>query len=175
MNISYTLGQEDLIRFNLFHLTKHPKSRRAIRIQQAIIIVLLLCYVGIAVARQDMPLPMGIGLFFLAAAIGLVAQHLLFRFLITRQMKRILAKEKNHQNYGKKSMRFEEDRLVETTPGRNHAIRYDKLFTAIETKKDFYLYEEPSMAYVIPKRDLNEEEMASIRRYLNMKSKKEAL
>ena len=76
MNSSYTLGQEDLIRFNLFHLTKHPKSRRAIRIQQAIIIVLLLCYVGIAVARQDLPLPLGIGLFFLAAAIGLpISRH----------------------------------------------------------------------------------------------------
>lgn len=168
MHINYEINQDDLIEFYMFHM---QYDRRAIR---ARFLQALLGCCAIAVITFGLIAYFHINALegWIVGIITMLAFFWLYQFFFRAMMRRrilaLLKKNHPYDSYGAKSMTFEKDHLMETTNGLKRKLFYKDILRSLETKDYFYIYEQPGVAYTLPKRCLSNKASEEIRNYLKM-------
>ena len=168
MHINYEVTQDDLIEFYLFHMQYDRRAIRA-RFFQALLgcfVIAVITFGVIAYFKLDAIKGWIVGILIMIAFFGLY--QVFFRIMMRQRIIALLKKNHPYDSYGAKSMTFEKDHLMETTGGLKRKLFYKDILRSIETKDYFYIYEQPGIAYTIPKRCLSNKASDEIRSYLNM-------
>lgn len=170
MKVEYEIRPDDLIEFNMFHLSMDKRAQRALRIQLGIPLVIIFLIILYQYFEKNVTFVTGILIFAGIAVVWTYAYRKFFRKLVENKMRKILKKSDYKENFGPKTMEFHDKYLMETTGGRKKKLFYKDVFRSVETKTHIYIYEGPGIAYTLPKEFLTEEQIEEIKDKLGMKA-----
>lgn len=144
MEIRYTNTLGDLVRFNLYHLSR-------MGVVQVLIVVLVGIHVstfGVDILELDQPLAIRIASFVLSLAIlfgVLVALELLVLFLSYKPAK-------NRSILTDHVLRITDDGIVEETPLSSSTVAWSAIPRIAQNSRYLFVYVQQNSAHVVPKR-----------------------
>ena len=172
MNIEYEITPEDLIQFNLFHMDMDPQAKKAFMIQSSIPSIMLFIFMVYRYYKASFPFVKGLLLFVGLVVIWTFGYRFIFKKILEWKMRKILKVKGKDHNFGKKTMEFHKDYLMETTGGRKKKLFYKDIYRSVETKDYIYIYEAPAVAYTLPKSCLTSEQVEFIKEKLHLEKVK---
>lgn len=158
MNLSFILTEEDIIRFNVFHINRSPKRKKVIFWQKVLtpIFFFLLAFLFSRITDQPQ-----IFLFILAAIAGVVwffYYPKYFQHSVTRQVTNAVKKKRVKMKTGQYQLLMTDKGYTYVKPEGRQRESWKSIEEFVEDEETFYLYNSPYSAIVLPKRELEKPE-----------------
>ncbi|MBO0993964.1 YcxB family protein [Bacillus sp. SD088] len=155
MEITYSLTEEEYLKFNLFHVKNSNTVKRALNIQRFLFPVLFIVFSYFFSKVTDMPF-LGIFIPFLLISILWVIFYpkYFYRFII-RNTKKLIRERENEGLLGEHRMTLLEEGLVDITPNKETKVTWSGIQGLKEDEQAIYLYNSSVSAYILPKKDLH--------------------
>lgn len=154
MEITYTLTEDDYIKFNLYHTKQSETVQKNLFIQRIIGPILFIMFAIIFGLFSNLSL---IGLlitFSILSVLWYFFYPAYFYNLITRNVEKTIREGNNDTVLGQQQLIFKEDELVNLTLFGKTAVKWQGITELKEDEDYFYLYNSAVSAYIIPKRAL---------------------
>ncbi|MDO5302263.1 MAG: YcxB family protein [Tissierellia bacterium] len=161
MPIQFTITEEDYIELNLRNLHQNPKANRAIAIQLFIPILIFGLIFAFLFFTGKLTFRSGAVLVGLAIAIPVV-YVLTLKKLLSRRLKKVLRRDPQGVDLGERSAQIH-DWGIEDDGSK---LVFTHLHHIEENKAYFYFFQREDDAYIIPKRDLSEEQIRYIQKVI---------
>lgn len=162
MEINYTLEKEDYLQFNLKQLTHNKRTKRAMIIQMIIpTLVILAITIFFGIKGELSPLRLGLCVFLLFAWPFVYIKF--FKSSVKKRLIRIIDKKADELNLGKRTLRIDEKGLRDV----HGNLPFTHLHHIEESKGYYFFHETIDAAYILPKRDLTQEQDQYIRQLLS--------
>lgn len=173
MEITHRLETEDYVQFNLFQIQDSEKLKKRLAIQR---LVVSLLFIGIALfAYVFLP-----RISLLVAGIFLMISLFWYLYFPTFSKNQVVKSTEKTIASGHLSTLFDEVRLKidkdgieEITSRGNHLNSWSAIQSIKETEDYFYLFMTQASALIIPKRNLNEEELVELKKWIDRYYQKE--
>lgn len=154
MEIHYTLEKDDYLNFNLKQLSTDEKIKRAMASQIFIPVLVILALVAWYWYKDQLsPLRIGVFLFLLVAWPLLYLK--LFKYTITKRLKSIIDQRAKELNLGERTLYIDEKGIKDQYGN----LPFTHLHHIEEGKNYYFFHETREAAYILPKRDLSQEEL----------------
>lgn len=155
MEFKYNLSEEDYIHFNLFHLKNSKAASRSLTIQRwsGPILFIVLYTIGDQTS-------LGLSLTILLSILWLFFYPKYFYNYTIRHVKKMIKEGKNANLLGEHKMTLTEEGIIDTTTNGETKVNWSGIETYKEDNDYFYLYNSSVSAYILPKRDIQNEEIS---------------
>ena len=167
MDITYTLTEEDYLKFNLYHIKNSKTGIRALNLQRFVppLLFIVLAYLMTVVMEASFVVMIGYAL--VISIPWIVFYPAYFKRTIAQNAKKMLKEGDNEGLLGKQHMVTTDEGIIVNSGVGATNVSWAGLKKFKEDNDNFYLYNGSLSAYVLPKRDLiNIEEL---RNYFIMK------
>ena len=167
MKINFELTEEDYLHFNLFHLRNSEIVKKLIQ-KNRILTSLSLIVIGLILSFIIF---LGAGSFDIVLfIIFLVVSILMYLFYPQYAIKTAIKRlKKNISDDARKKMfthyefEFSNEGIVEKTPYNETKMNWNAIYSFKEDSDYFYLYPDPTRAYIIPKKECeNQNELKNL-------------
>lgn len=161
MEINYTLTPEDYIQFNFKQFSQNDKMKRSMMIQLMVPILVVLAILIFRIVQKTVTTGF---IIFIVAAIVLwpIIYTYFFKRTLRRRLEKITRERASELDLGPRSVFIDENGLRE----EKSILHFSDLIRIEETVGYYFFHQTEDLAYILPKRDLSEEEIEYIRSLL---------
>lgn len=161
MEINYTLTPEDYIQFNFKQFGQNDKMKKTMMAQLTIPILVVLAILIFRFVQKTVTTKF---IIFIVAAIILwpIIYTYFFKRTLRRRLEKITRDNADELDLGPRTVFIDEKGLRE----ENSILRFHDLIRIEETVGYFFFHQTEDLAYILPKRDLSEEEIDHVRKTL---------
>ncbi|SDI09238.1 YcxB-like protein [Desulfosporosinus hippei DSM 8344] len=152
MNLKYELNKQDLIDFNIFHITYSKLSKRSFFLQRYILSLSFLILPFILRNFSTIPFE-----YWLTVCILLYLYWVAFfpkriRKIVTRKISRMLEQGKNQSVIGRHDLTLSNTGIVDLSENSEAKTQYTEIHDIVEDKEHIYIYVNANSAHIIPNR-----------------------
>lgn len=161
MEIKYMLEKEDYLQFNLKQLSRHKKTKRAMGIQ-IILPMIVLLVMGLFLGLKGQLNLFKIGVLVLLLVAWPFIYIRFFKRSLKKRLLRIIDQREKELHLGPRTLRIDEKGLRDVYG----SLPFTRLHHIEETVGYYFFHETEEAAYILPKRDLNQEQLDYIKNLL---------
>lgn len=154
MEIKYTLEKEDYLQFNLKQLSSDKRTKKSMGIQMLIPMLILVVLGIFFLATGAMTLAKGGLLLVLLIAWPFIYVNF-FKKSVKKRLIRIIDQRAKELNLGPRTLRIDEKGLRDV----HGSLPFSRLHHIEESKGYYFFHETQDAAYILPKRDLTQEQV----------------
>ncbi|WP_273130862.1 YcxB family protein [Bacillus weihaiensis] len=158
MRITYHLTEEDYLHFNLFHLKNSKAGRHALAIQRYLTPIMFIAIAFLFSSINDIPILFMLIPFAIMAIIWFLFYPKYFYHTVKKNAKKMLKEGKNDGIVGKHEMTLSEEGISDHHSTGETKVNWSGIQEFKEDSDYIYLYNSSVSSYIIPKRDLEEQE-----------------
>ena len=164
LEINYRLKEEDYVNFNMFHIKHSKTATRSLHMQRYLAPVFFIAISYVFSLLGDVPL-FGLFITFLIMSIlWIIFYPKYFYHFVKSRTKKFIREGKNDGLIGEHRMVMTEEGIKDFTTNGETSVRWPGIISFKEDNLYIYLFNTSVSAYILPKRDLSNEE--EIRNYL---------
>ncbi|KUP04350.1 hypothetical protein Q73_15875 [Bacillus coahuilensis m2-6] len=169
MELTYTLTEEDYLRFNVFHIKNSATGKKALNIQRYVtpVFFVVIAYVFSIILHKpflEVFLP-----FFIVGALWVLFYPKYFYNHITRTVKKAFREGNNEGLLGQHRLTIDDEGFVDETANGLTRLAWAGVVEVKEDEHSLYIYNSAVSAYILPKQEIDKVE--GFRKYLNVKLK----
>ncbi|XDD45293.1 YcxB family protein [Leptospira sp. WS39.C2] len=152
MELEYTLTEEDILNFNIYHSDNSPTTKKNILIGRTIVPIILIAFIFLLGFPNDKNFFIGISIIYLPIlSIWLIFYPKYIRYSIKKNVKALLAEDLNTGMIGYQKLIITETEFIQITEFSN-TQRFKEFITKIEESSEYiYLYLSSITTLIIPK------------------------
>lgn len=152
MNFKYELNKQDLIEFNIFHITYSKLARRSFFLQRYIFSLSFLILPFIIRNFTNMPLGYWLVVFILLYIYWVAFYPKRIRKIVSRKITKMLAEGKNHSVVGTHNLAISETEIVDNSEHSEARTPFNAVENIVEDKEHIFIYVNADSAHIIPTR-----------------------
>jgi YcxB-like protein len=158
MNIEYDRTIDDLIEFNMFHISHSPLIKRQLLIAQVIMAVLItIMILSLSYIVETRLTPIAYILGTLSGILVFIAYPDIYRASTIRRVRTLLNEGSNKSMLGRQIVYLSPEGIFCRTGAGESKINWSAIVKVIESDKYFFLYTGSINALLIPKGSLHTE------------------
>ncbi|MBM9548749.1 YcxB family protein [Leptospira sp. 201903074] len=152
MEIEYSLTEEDILNFNLFHSDHSPTTKKNMLIGRLLLPIILITFIFLLGFPRNLDFNIGIGvIFFPIILIWFLFYPKYFHYCIKKNVKKLLAEDLNTGMIGFQKLLINENEFIQITDF-SKIQRFERFITKVEENdKYIFLYLSSITAMIIPK------------------------
>jgi len=150
MNFEYQLNKEDLIDFNVFHITYSKSARRSLFLQRYILSLSFLVLPFFLRQFTNIPLVYWLAVFILLYVYWVAFYPKRLNKLVSKKISKMLAEGKNNSVVGAHNLTISEDGIVDRSEQTEAKTQYSTIENIVEDKKHIFIYVSANSAHIIP-------------------------
>lgn len=150
MNYRYELNAQDLIDFNIFHITYSKLARRSFFVQRYILSLSFLILPFILRNFTTMPLEYLMVIFFLLYIYWVAFYPKRIKKIVSRKITKVLAEGKNHSVVGTHNLTITEEEIVDISEHSEARTPFQSVENIVEDKGHIFIYVNANSAHIIP-------------------------
>lgn len=152
MKFEYELNKQDLIDFNLFHITYSKLTRRSFFLQRYILSLSFLILPFILKNFTNMPLGYWLVIFILLYLYWVAFYPKRLKKIVSRRISKMLAEGKNKSVVGAHNLTISEDGIVDRSEHSEAKTQFGAIENILEDKEHIFIYVSADTAHIIPTR-----------------------
>lgn len=164
MEIQYHLSEEDVVKFNLYHVKNSRIGKNSLRWQRIFSPVIFLLFAYFLTIFTELEAGPLYATFVVTAILWVIFYPKYFYFHITRQVRKMLREGKNEGLVGDHEMRLTKAGITDSSSTGETKLTWQGISEIHEDADYFFLYNSSVSAYILPKRYIDEPEQ--FREYL---------
>ncbi len=170
MNFEYKLNQQDLIDFNLFHITYAKSTRRSYFIQRYILSLSFLVLPFIIKQFTNMPLGYWLVGFTLLYLYWVAFYPKRLKKIVSRRISKMLSEGKKSSVVGSHNLTITENGIVDRSEHSEAKTQFSGIENIVEDKDHIFIYVSANSAHIIPIRMfVNEEQKNELLNFLRQR------
>jgi len=170
MNFEYELNKQDLIDFNLFHITYSKLTRRSYFIQRYILSLSFLVLPFLLRQFTNMSLGYWLVVFILLYLYWVVFYPKRLKKIVSRKISKMLAEGKNKSVVGTHNLVISENGIVDRSEHSEAKTQFSAIENIVEDKEHIFIYVNANSAHIIPIRIFeNEDQKKELLTFLRQK------
>jgi len=150
MNFEYELNKQDLIDFNLFHLTYSKLSRRSYFIQRYILSLSFLVLPFLLRQFTNMPLGYLFIVFILLCLYWVVFYPKRIKKIVSRKISKMVDEGKNNSVVGTHKLTLSQNGIVDKSEHSEAKTEFIAIENIVEDKEHIFIYVSSNSAHIIP-------------------------
>lgn len=152
MNFSYELNKQDLIDFNMFHITYAKLTRRTFFLQRYIISLSFLLLPFFLKEFTSIPLVYWLFIFGLLYVYWVVNFPKRLEKIVTKKITAMLAGGKNQSVVGSHDLSVSEAGIIDKSEQSEARTPFEEVQDIVEDKRHIFIYVSSNSAHIIPYR-----------------------
>ena len=170
MNFVYELNKQDIIDFNLFHITYSKLSRRSYFLQRYIFSLSFLVLPFLLRQFTNMPLGYWLVVFICLYLFWVTFYPKRLKRIVSRRISKLLAEGKNNSVVGGHNLAITDDGIVDRSEHSEAKTQFSAIESIVEDKEHIFIYVSANSAHIIPSRIFeNEDRKAEFLTFLRQK------
>lgn len=170
MNFEYKLDEQDLIDFNLFHITYSKLTRRSYFIQRYILSLSFLVLPFLLRQFTNMPIGYWLAVFILLYLYWVAFYPRRLKKIVSRRISKMLAEGKNSSVVGTHNLAISENGIFDRSETSEAMTQFGSIANIVEDKKHIFIYVNENSAHIIPIRIFeNEDQKKELMTFLRQK------
>lgn len=167
MEIEYNLTEKDYIQFHIFHVKNTKIAKRSLMINRIVGPIFFLVF-GYLYSQIEGGINSGLmTTVLILSALWVIFYPKYFESLVARNTKKGLKEDNIQGLIGHHRLVMKDDGVYDSTSTGTTSARWNSISEFKEDKYNFYLYFSSTNAYVIPKREIENED--EVRQYIQSK------
>jgi Ca2+/Na+ antiporter len=158
MKIEYNLASEDYIHFNLFHLKNSKTSLKSLYLQRYLSPLFFILVSIVFAIMGDLHLLSTLIPFLVLSVLWVIFYPKLFYRHVRKNVQKMFKEGKNEALLGEHTMILMDEGFVESNSTGESKVKWSGISEVKEDEAFLYLYNSAVSAYIIPKRDLSNQE-----------------
>ncbi|AGA67927.1 hypothetical protein Desdi_0381 [Desulfitobacterium dichloroeliminans LMG P-21439] len=155
MEITYSLSEEDYLKFNLFHIKNSEPAKQALKKQRFLGPVIFMAFAAFLSLTGNRPTEEVFIVFALLSVLWFIYYPKYFYRYVTRNSKTLLRAGRNDDLFCEHHMDLADEGIVDTTARGETKLNWAGIQAIREDEDNLYLYNSSISAYILPKRDLD--------------------
>jgi len=170
VNFKYDLNKQDLIDFNMFHITYSKLTRRSYFIQRYILSLSFLFLPFLLRQFTNMPIGYWLAVFILLYLYWVAFYPRRLKKIVSRRISKMLAEGKNNSVVGTHNLAISENGIVDRSETSEAKTQFGSIADIVEDKEHIFIYVNKDSAHIIPIRIFeNEDQKKEFLAFLNQK------
>lgn len=158
MNFEYELNKQDLIDFNLFHITYSKSTRRSYFLQRYILSISFLVLPFFLRQFTNISLGYWLAVFILLYLYWVAAYPKRLKKIVTRKISKMHAEGKNNSVVGAHNLAISENGIVDRSENSEAKTEFSAIENIVEDKEHIFVYVNANSAHIIPTRIFKDED-----------------
>lgn len=152
MNYKYELNKQDLIDFNIFHITYSKLARRSLFVQRYILSLSFLVFPFILQNLTTLPLGYLLTIFILLYVYWVASYRKRLNKMVSKKISKMLTEGKNQSVVGTHNLEISEDEIVDRSEQSEAKTPFSDVENILEDKDHIFIYVNANSAHIIPRR-----------------------
>ncbi|EHQ90359.1 YcxB family protein [Desulfosporosinus youngiae] len=152
MNFEYKLNEQDLVDFNLFHITYSKLSRRSYFIQRYVLSLSFLVLPFLLRRFTNLPLGYWFVVFILLYVYWVAVYPKRLKKIVSRKISKMLAGGKNNSVVGTHSLAISGSEIIDKSEYSEARTQFSDIENIVEDKEHIFVYVNSNSAHIIPLR-----------------------